>query len=114
VTGLGAIQGAVAGNVKVIGCYSDQTDLAPNNMATSFEMNLGGLVINVSQQVAAGTFAGGVEWRPPVNEMWLQKCGKNGDYNPRLVSADEWSAFQKVWSGLASGKINVEALLAQA
>jgi hypothetical protein len=46
--------------------------------------------------------------------MWLQKCGKNGDYNPRLVSADEWSAFQKVWSGLASGKINVEALLAQA
>ncbi len=41
VTGLGAIQGAVAGNVKVMGCYSDQTDLAPNNMATSFEMNLG-------------------------------------------------------------------------
>ncbi len=43
VTGLGAIQGAVAGNVKVLGCYSDQTDLAPNNMATSFEMNLGGM-----------------------------------------------------------------------
>ncbi len=47
VTGLGAIQGAVAGNVKVMGCYSDQTDLAPNNMATSFEMNLGGMVISV-------------------------------------------------------------------
>ncbi len=111
VTGLGAIQGAVAGNVKVLGCYSDQTDLAPNNMATSFLMNLGGMVISISQEVATGTFAGGSEWRPPVNEMWLQKCGKNGDYNSRLVTAEEWSAFQKVWGDIASHKIDVEALL---
>src|SRR5579862_10046175 len=87
VTGLGAIQGAVAGNVKAIGCYSDQTDLAPNNMATSFEMNLGGMVTTISQQVAAGTFIGGLEWQPPVNVMWLQKCGRYGDHNPRLVTA---------------------------
>jgi basic membrane protein A and related proteins len=107
VTGLGAIQGAVAGNVKVIGCYSDQTDLAPNNMATSFEMNLGGLVINVSQQVAAATFIGGKEWNPPVNEMWLTRCGKNGEYNPRLITADQWSTFQKVWSEIASHKIDI-------
>jgi len=112
VTGLGAIKGAVAGNVKVIGCYSDQTDLAPNNMATSFMMNLGGMVVSVSQEVAAGTFAGGTEWRPPVNQMWLTKCGKNGDYNPRVVSPDEWSKFQKVWSDLAGGKIDVESLSA--
>src|SRR6266851_6770246 len=112
VTGLGAIQGAVAGNVKVLGCYSDQTDLAPNIMATSFEMTLGGMVISISQEVAAGTFEGGTEWRPPVNQMWLQKCGKNGDYNPRLISADEWSTFQKVWSDIASRKIDVEALVA--
>jgi len=111
VTGLGAIQGAVAGNVKVLGCYSDQSDLAPNNMATSFEMNLGGMVIHVSREVSAGTFAGG-EWRPPVNEMWLQKCGKNGDYNPRLVSPEEWGAFQKVWGDIARHKIDVEALVA--
>ena len=108
VTGLGAIQGAVAGNVKVLGCYSDQTDLAPNNMATSFQMNLDGMVIHAAQQVAAGTFAGGAEWRPPVNQMWLQKCGKNGDYNPRLVSAEQWATFQKVWNDLASGRINVD------
>jgi basic membrane protein A len=108
VTGLGAIQGAVAGNVKVLGCYSDQTDLAPNNMATSFEMNLGGMVIYTAQEVAAGTFAGGAEWRPPVNQMWLQKCGKNGAYNPRLVSAEQWSVFQKVWNDLASGRINAD------
>jgi basic membrane protein A len=112
VTGLGAIQGAVAGNVKVMGCFSDQTDLAPNNMATSFEMNLGGMVVSVAQEVAAGTFAGGTQWNPPVNQMWLQTCGKNGDYNPRLVTADQWGTFQKVWSDIASRKVDVEALVA--
>jgi hypothetical protein len=44
--------------------------------------------------------------------MWLQKCGKNGDYNPRLVSADDWNKFQKVWSDIASRKIDVEAFVA--
>lgn len=112
VTGLGAIQGAVAGNVKVMGCYSDQTGLAPNNMATSFQMNLGGMVIYVAEQVAAGTFVGGAEWRPPVNQMWLFKCGRNGDYNPRLISADEWSTFQKVWSDIAARKIDVDSTVA--
>src|ERR1700682_6790340 len=87
VTGLGAIQGAVAGNVKVLGCYSDQTDLAPNNMATSFEMNLGGMVISVAQSLAANTFAGGTEWRPPVNSIGLYKYGKNGDYNPHPITS---------------------------
>ena len=111
VTGLGAIQGALAGNVKILGCYSDQTDLAPNNMATSFVMNLGGMVISVAQDLAAGTFAGGTEWRPPVNQMWLQKSGKNGDYNPKLVSADEWKIFQKTWTDIAARKIDVEALV---
>jgi len=112
VTGLGAIQGAVAGNVKVLGCYSDQTDLAPNNMATSFLMNLRGMVITMAQRVAAGTFAGGTEWQPPVNETWLHRCGKNGDYNPRLVTAEQWSAFQKVWSDIAARKIDIESIVA--
>ena len=112
VTGLGAIQGAVAGSVKMLGCYSDQTDLAPNNMATSFFLNLGGMVIGVSGEVAAGTFAGGTEWRPPVNEVWLPKCGKNGDYNPRLVTAEQWNTFQKVWVDIAARKIDVDAIVA--
>jgi basic membrane protein A and related proteins len=112
VTGLGAIQGAVAANVKVMGCYSDQCDLAPNNMATSFEMNLSGMVMGVAEMVAAGTFTGGREWQPPVNETWLPKCGKNGDYNPRLVTADAWTTFQKVWADIASRKIDVETLVA--
>jgi basic membrane protein A len=104
VTGLGAIQGAVAANVKVMGCYSDQT--------TSFEMNLAGMVTGVAQQVATGTFAGGGEWQPPVNQMWIPKCGKNGDYNPRLVTGEEWDAFEKVWKDIASRKLDVEALVA--
>jgi len=111
VTGLGAIQGAVAGKVKVIGCYSDQTDLAPKNMATSFEMNLAGMVTGVAQMVADGTFGGGTEWKLPVNQMWLQKCGENGDYSPRLGSPDEWSAFEKIWADIASRKIDIEALV---
>jgi len=111
VTGLGAIQGAVAGNVKVIGCYSDQTELAPNNVASSFVMNMGGMVVSIAQALVGGTFAGGTEWRPPVNQMWLPKCGKNGDYNPRLVSADQWSTFEKVWSDIASHKIDVDSLV---
>jgi basic membrane protein A len=111
VTGLGAIQGAVAGNVKVLGCYSDQTALAPNNMATSLEMNLEGMVEAVAQDVASHTFSGGTEWKPAVNQMWLLKCGANGDHNPRLVSADQWNAFQKVWSDIASHKLDVEALV---
>jgi basic membrane protein A len=112
VTGLGAIQGAVAGNVKVIGCYSDQTELAPNNVASSFVMNLEGMVVSIAQALVGGTFAGGTEWRPPVNQMWLPKCGKNGDYNPRLVSVDQWTAFEKVWSDIASHKIDVDSLVA--
>jgi basic membrane protein A and related proteins len=112
VTGLGAIQGAVAGNAKVIGCYSDQTSLAPNNMATSFEMNLEGMVQAVSHAAAGHTFAGGTEWRPAVDWMWLLKAGAHGDHNPQLVSPQAWAAFRKVWSDLSSNRIDIAALIA--
>jgi basic membrane protein A len=112
VTGLGVMQGAVEGNVKAMGCYSDQTDLAPNNVATNFVMDLGGMVTHVAQEVGAGTFAGGTEWRRPVNQMWVQKCGKYGDYNPRLISVDQWNAFQKAWADIGSRKIDVDRFVA--
>jgi basic membrane protein A and related proteins len=111
VTGLGAIQGCVAGNVKVLGCYSDQTELAPNNMATSFLLNLHGMVTTIAQEVASGTFAGGGEWRPPVNQMWLTKCGVHGDYNPRLITTGQWDMFQTTWRDIASRKIDVDTLV---
>src|SRR5258706_11596586 len=109
VTGLGAIQGAVAANVKILGCNSDQPGFVPNNREKDFGMNLGGMRMSITEKLAAGAFAGGTEWRPPVNQMWVQKCGKNGDYNPRLVSADEWKIFQKAWSDIASRRIADEA-----
>lgn len=112
VTGLGAIQGAVAGNIKVMGCYSDQSALAPNNMATSFALDLGGMVISIAEFVADGTFAGGTEWRPSVDRMWLQRCGANGAYNPRLVTADQWNQFRKVWADVAARKVDIDAILA--
>ena len=107
VTGLGAIQGAIAGKVKVMGCYSDQTALAPENMATSFEMNLGGVVQTVAHAVADGSFAGGREWKPAVDWMWLLRAGGNGEYNPQLVSAGQWAAFHKTWSDLSAGRIAI-------
>jgi basic membrane protein A and related proteins len=112
VTGLGAIQGAVAGNAKVMGCYSDQTGLAPQNMATSFEMNLNAMVQRVSHEVAAGSFTGGREWEPPVDWMWLLKAGAMGDHNPRLVPPQAWAQFQKVWRDVAAGKVDLSAILA--
>ena len=112
VTGLGAIQGAVAGNVKVMGCYSDQTNLAPLNMATSFEMNLSGMVQSVAKAVAYGSFAGGTEWRPIVDWMWLLKAGAMGNHNPKLVSPEAWAAFQQVWLALAAGRIDIPRLIA--
>jgi basic membrane protein A len=111
VTGLGAIQGAVAGKAKVLGCYSDQTSLAPNNMAVSFEMNLEGLVKTVAHAVADHSFAGGTEWKPTVDRMWLLKAGAHGDHNPQLVPPAAWAAFQKIWSDLAARRINIATLI---
>jgi len=114
VTGLGAIQGAVqsggqAGQrVKVLGCYSDQTGLAPKAMAASFEMNLAGMVTTISESVAQNRFAGGTEWKPTVDKMWLLKAGAHGDHNPELVTAAQWGAFQKIWGDLAARRINVD------
>jgi len=111
VTGLGVIQGAVAGNVKVLGCYSDQTSLAPANMAASFEINLSGMVTTVARGVRNGAFAGGTEWRPSVDQSWLLKAGAHGDHNPALVSAAAWQAFQKVWAELANRTITLQGIL---
>ena len=112
VTGLGAIQGAAeAQGGKVLGCYSDQTALAPAAVGTSFAMNLAGMVQTVSQSVADGSFAGGTEWRPTVDEMWLLQAGPKGDHNPDIVSTEAWTAFMAIWKDIAARKIDVTAML---
>lgn len=111
VTGLGAIQAAVEADVKVLGCYSDQTLLAPKNMATSLEMNLFGMVATTAAAVADGTFKGGVEWKPTLAEMWLLKAGALGDHNPDLASAEAWTKFKTIWDDITAHKIGVAAML---
>jgi len=69
-------------------------------MATSFEMNLGGMVVTVAQEVATGV-CGGTEWRPPVDQMWLQKWAKMGTTIPPHISRSV-GYVPEVWSDIAS------------
>jgi hypothetical protein len=75
-------------------------------------MNLAGVVTTVAHAVSAGTFGGGTELKLPVDQMWLLKCGGNGDHNAKLVSPDQWAAFQKIWADIASGRIDAGATIA--
>jgi len=111
VTGLGAMQAAVEANVMVIGCYADQTSVAPKNIGTSFELNLSGMVGTVAKDVASGKFKGGIEWQPSLSEMWVLKAGSHGDHNPQVIDESTWKKFKGVWSDIATRKINVTALL---
>lgn len=111
VTGLGAIQGAVAAGAKVIGCYSDQSDLAPGKMATSFVLNLGWMVQEVAKTIADNTFEGGAEWAPKVTDMWSPKSGAQGDHDPSVVDAETWAKFTGIWQDLGSKKIDVAKLV---
>lgn len=111
VTGLGAIQGAVSGGAKVIGCYSDQSALAPGKMATSFVLNLGWMVTEVAKTIADGSFKGGEEWAPKVTDMWSPMSGAQGDHDPAVVDADSWAKFSAIWSDLGEKKIDVVKLV---
>ncbi len=111
VTGLGAIQGGVSAGAKVLGCYSDQTSLAADKMGTSFVMNLGWMVQQMAEAVAANTFPSGQEWQPKVTDMWSLKAGDKGDHNSDVVSDAAWSAFQKIWDDLGTGSIKVAEIV---
>ena len=78
-------------------------------MATSFQMNLEGMVQAVAHATANHSFVGGTEWKPAVDWMWLLKAGAMGDHNPQLVTASQWAAFQKVWSDLSANRIDLSS-----
>ena len=111
VTGLGALQGAAAAHVKAIGCYSDQSKVAPNWIATSFVLNLPWMVKQVAASVQGGTFKGGTEWHPTVAQMWVFADGANGQYDPKLVEAAQWQKFQTIWGALDQGKVDVASMI---
>ena len=107
ITGIGAIEGASSQGAKVIGMYADQTALAPEAMGTSLVANNAGLVEAVAKMVDDGSFKGGGEWKPDLGFAWLTVYGGDKPYNPDLVSAETWAAFQKVWDQIASGSIDI-------
>jgi basic membrane protein A len=111
VTGLGAIQGASGAGATVIGCYADQTELAPDHMATSIVMNLAGMVKTLGKEIKDGTFAGGKEWRPTVKELWYFSYGGDADHNGALVSDETWGKFEMIVDDIASGAIDVRTLV---
>jgi basic membrane protein A and related proteins len=107
VTGLGAIQGATASGAKVIGCYTDQTELSPKLMVTSFRIKLDDMVVRMAAQVKDGKFAGGTEWKPAIQEIWEPLYGGKEGRNPALLDDAKWAKFKQVWSDIGSGKIDV-------
>jgi basic membrane protein A len=109
VTGLGAIQGAAAAGAKVLGCYSDQTQLAPQNMGSSLAMDLANMVVKVGHDARDGKFAGGTEWKPSVDQMWHWTYnGGKSDHNPAVIPDDVWSQYLKIWKDLSAGKIKYQ------
>jgi len=104
-TGLGALQGAIAANVKAIGCYTDQKDLSPARIACSFKQNLDWMVEQVGNAAAGNSFKGGEEWAPSLAKSWSVIYGDKS-HNDSIVSASAWQAFQKVWQQLDSGALS--------
>ena len=112
VTGLGAMQGAAAAKVKAIGSFSDQTDIAPDYMATSLKQNLDWMVGEVSRnRPPAGTLPGrpgmGAEDRAGAGPPVYAKS----TYNPKLVTAAQWATFSDIWAKLDAGTIDVKSLI---
>ncbi len=110
VTGLGALQGAAAARVKAIGSFSDQTSVAPDFIASNLKQNLDWMVGEVAKSVTDGSFKGGQEWKLSPVQGWTAVCG-SAAYNPKLVTAEQWAAFQDIWSKLNAGTIDVKAAI---
>lgn len=108
VTGLGALQGAIAANVKAIGCYTDQKAVSPAHIACSFKQNVDWVVEQVGSAAAGHAFKGGEEWAPSVAKAWSVIYG-DASHNASLVSDSAWQAFQKIWQQLDTGALSATA-----
>jgi len=106
VTGLGAIRGASGAGVRIIGCYADQTALAPALMATSFVVNLRWMISELGVQLANGSFEGGTEWRPSLKEMWVPAYDQTR-YNNAIVSEKVRGQFESIYEQLTTGAIDL-------
>lgn len=99
ITGIGAVSAAAAEGVTAIGMFSDQTDQAPDVLATSINPNNTGIVQAVAAMVAEDSFEGGTTWVPELGMVWLTVYG-DGTHNPSVVSDEDWAAFQDAWAAI--------------
>lgn len=106
-TGIGAIKGAAEAKVKVIGAFSDQTDLAPDLMGTSLTNNNLGIVVKVAEMGKDGSFEGGKEWKPDLSFAWGMAY-REKDHNDKVIPAETWAKFQAIWNDVAAGKIDTK------
>jgi basic membrane protein A and related proteins len=106
-TGIGAIKGGAEAKVKVIGAFSDQTDLAPDLMGTSITNNNLGIVVKVAQMAKDDTFEGGKEWKPDLSFAWGMKY-RDKDHNDKVIPAETWAKFQAIWADVAAGKVDTK------
>jgi basic membrane protein A and related proteins len=104
-TGIGAIKGAAEAKVKVIGAFSDQTELAPGLMGTSIANNNLGIVVKVAEMAKDGGFEGGKEWKPDLSFAWGMHY-KDKDHNDKVIPDATWAKFKTIWADVAAGKID--------
>jgi basic membrane protein A len=109
VTGLGAIQGAVAANVKVLGAYADQSDLAPNLMGSSLELSSRAEISGLVREFVNGTEVVGKQWTPPLKDSWAP-IWHDSDHNPALITDDIWTKFLQIWNDLSANKIDLSSV----
>lgn len=105
-TGLGAIEAAIEKNVKVIGFYNDQLDVAPALLATSFKIELAKMVEFLGLAVKDGTFPGGTQWSPDLTFMWKPVAG-GSDHNSTVIDDSKWAEFLSINEKVNAGEIEV-------
>ncbi|ATU72842.1 Basic membrane protein A2 [Gluconacetobacter sp. SXCC-1] len=92
VTGLGVLQGAQVAGIKAIGCYTDQSSMAPAAVATSTVLQLAWMVHTVIADTLAQAAPTGGEWKPALEQLWAYDW-KGQMFNPALVSAPMQTGF---------------------
>jgi basic membrane protein A len=109
VTGVGAIKAANDAGVLIIGCYADQSDLAPDHVATSMTFTSKNLVTASIREFVKGTPILG---QSPVRleDTWVA-VWHTSDHNPALITDDIWAKFLQVFDDLTNNKIDLSSVI---
>jgi len=100
VTGLGALRGAEAAGVRAIGCYTDQSAIAPASVASSAVIDIPWMVREIANRAQRGAFPGGGMWQPRLDQLWAMRW-RDRIANPALVTPDMLERFSAIWTRLS-------------